>query len=93
MQQLFSLLNFLNSALNISGDKFAHLQEHFFYCTYSFWYNTLTLLPTGSTVEMELRGTGRQQCQRIVPKAVCTVKNSAPEDGRICRPKYVGLNL
>jgi hypothetical protein len=26
----------------------------------------------------------------IVPKAVSTVKN-APEDGRICRPKHVGL--
>jgi len=29
--------------------------------------------------------------QCIVPKAVYTVKKSAPEDGRICRPKHVGL--
>jgi hypothetical protein len=25
-----------------------------FDCIYSFWYNALTLLPTGDTVEMEL---------------------------------------
>jgi len=37
------------------------------------------------------RGTGRQQCRCIVPKAIYTFK-SAPEDGRICRPKHVGLN-
>jgi hypothetical protein len=36
------------------------------------------------------RVTVRQQCWFIVPKAVYTVK-SAPEDGRICRPKHVGL--
>jgi len=36
------------------------------------------------------RGTGRQQCRRIAPKAVYTVK-SAPENGRVCRPKHVGL--
>jgi len=37
------------------------------------------------------RGTGRQQCQRTVPKAAYTVKKSAPEDVRIYRPKHVGL--
>ena len=61
---------------------------------YSTWYNAPTLLPNFATVEVELfhlnRGTGRQQCRYILPKAVYTVKNS-PEDGRICRPKYVGL--
>ena len=35
-------------------------------------------------------GTGQQQCRCVVPKAVYTEK-SAPEDGRICRPKHVGL--
>ena len=49
----FSFIKLFNSALHVSGDKFAHLQEHFFYCIYSFWYNTPTLLPTGATVEME----------------------------------------
>ena len=73
----FSFINLLNSALHVSGDKFAHPQEHFFDCTniYSFWYNAPTLLPTGATVEMERqfhlnRGTVRQQCRCIVPKAV-----------------------
>ena len=37
------------------------------------------------------RDTGRQHCRCIVPKAVYKSK-SAPEDGRICRPKYVGQN-
>jgi hypothetical protein len=76
-----------------------------FDCIYSFWYNAPTLPPTGDAVKMEFRSistvctrtlfhlnrvTGRQQCRCIVPKAVDTVK-SAPEDGRICRPKHVGL--
>jgi hypothetical protein len=67
-----------------------------FDCIYSFWYNAPTLLPIGNTVEMERHlnlVTGRQQCRCIVlSKAVHTVK-SAPEDGRICRPKHVELIL
>jgi len=39
----------------------------------NFWYNI---------------SAGRQQHRRIVPKVVYTVK-SAPEDGRVCRPKHV----
>ena len=50
----FSFINLFNSALHVSGDKFAHPQEHFFDCIYSFWYNAPTLLPAGATVEMEL---------------------------------------
>ena len=66
-----------------------------FDCIHIFWYNAPTMLPTGATVEMEPhfhlnRGTGRQHCRCIVQKAVYAVKN-APEDGRICRPKHVGL--
>ena len=73
----FWFINLFKSALHVSGDKFAHPQEHFL------------------TVEVELqvhlnRGTDRQQRRCVVPKAVYTVK-SAPEDGRICRPKHVGL--
>ena len=54
-------INLFNSALHVSGDKFTHLQEHFL------------------NVEMERefhlnRGTGRQQCRCIVPKAVYTAK-------------------
>jgi len=52
---IFSFVNLFNSALHVLGDKFAHPQEHFFDCIYSFWYNAPTLLPNGATVEMELR--------------------------------------
>jgi len=53
MQQLFLFINIFKSALHVSGDKFAHPQDHFFYSIYSFWYNAPILLPTGATVEME----------------------------------------
>ena len=49
----FSCINLFNSALHVSGEKFAYPQEHFL-TIYSFWYNAATLLPTGATVEMEL---------------------------------------
>ena len=49
----FPFINLFKSALQVSGDKFFHPQEHFFDCIYS--------------------------------------QKSAPEDGRICRPKRVGL--
>ena len=48
-----SFINLFKSALHVSGDKFAHPQEHFFDSIYSFRYNASTLLPTGATVEME----------------------------------------
>jgi len=57
-KQQFSFIDLLIylfvSAPHVSGDKFAHLQEHFFDCIYSFWYNAPILLPTGDKVEMEL---------------------------------------
>ena len=73
-----SFINLFSSALHISGDKFAHPQEHFD-DIYNFWYNAPTLLPTGATVEVELtfhlnRDTDRQQCRCIVAKVVYTVK-------------------
>jgi hypothetical protein len=49
-----SFINLFNSALHVSGDKFAHPQENIFDYIYSFWYNAPTLLPTDATVEMEL---------------------------------------
>jgi hypothetical protein len=52
MQQ-FPYIDLFESALHVSGDNFDHPQEQF-NCIYSFWYNTLTLLPTGDTVEVEL---------------------------------------
>ena len=96
MQQLFRLLIFFNQSYMFRATISPILRSTLFDCIYSFWYNALTLMPTGATVEMERqfhlnRGTGRRQCQCIVPKAVYTVKKSAPEDGRNCRPKHVGL--
>jgi hypothetical protein len=54
-----------------------------FDCIYSFWYNAPTLLPTGATVEMELSA--------LYQKLYIQLK-SDPAEGRICRPKHVGLN-
>ena len=34
--------NLFKSAQHVSGDKFAHPQEHFFDCIYSFWYDAPT---------------------------------------------------
>ena len=94
MQQLFSLVILLFSPTCFGG-KFAHPQEH-----------SLTVYTAFRTMHRHCcrpvprfrwkcqgqfhlnRGTGRQQCRCIVPKAVYT--KSAPEDGRIFRPKHVG---
>jgi hypothetical protein len=51
---------------------------------YGFWYNAPTLLPTGATVEMER--------QFHLNQKLYIQFESAPEDGRICRPKHLGLN-
>ena len=75
---IFSFINLFKSALHVSGDKFVHPLEHFFDCIYSFWYNAPTVLPVSSSVGSLYQKLYRQ------PK-------SAPEDGRIFRPKHVGL--
>jgi len=72
----FSFINLHKLDLHVAGDKFAHPQEPF--CLY------LQHLVQCTDSEAE------QQSRYIVPKAVNTVK-MAPEDGRICRPKHVGL--
>jgi len=69
-------IDLFEAGVHVSDDKLAHLQEHF--CLYiQLWYNAPILLLIG-----------RQQYRCIVPKAVHTVE-SAPEDGRVCRPKHV----
>ena len=77
------------SALHVSGDKLAHLQEHFWLYV-QICYNAPTLLPTCDKVEMELKE--EFHLNFVTPlytvKAVYTVKN-ALEDGRVCRPKHV----
>ena len=80
MQQSYVFMDTFKSALHVSGDSFAHLQEHF-YCIYSFLNNSPTLLPTG-----------RQQIRCIAPKS-CIYSKSATEDGRKYRPKHVEQNL
>ena len=59
-----------------------------FDCIHSFWYNAPTMLPTGATVEMEL--TESVMYGALYQKLYIQSK-SAPEDGRLCCPKHVGL--
>ena len=83
----FSFINLLNQRYMFSGDKFAHPQEHF-----------LTIRAALDTMHWH--------CCRPVPRSTVALvgssvgalyqklyiqSKSAPEDGRICRPKYVGL--
>jgi hypothetical protein len=72
----FSFINLFNSALHVSGDKFAHPQEHFLSVYTAFG---TTVAPVGSSVGA--------LCQKLYIQT-----KSTPEDGRICRPKHVGLN-
>jgi len=53
-------IDLFESAPHVSGDKLAHVQEHF-RLYIQLWYNAPMLLPTGDKVEMELNlVTGRQ---------------------------------
>ena len=86
MQQPFRLLILFNSTSHVSGDKFAHSQEH-----------CLTVYIAFGTVH-------RLRCRTVPPVApvgssvgafyqkLYIQSKRAPEDGRICRPKHVGLN-
>ena len=67
-----SFINLFNSTLHVSGDKFAHPQEHFLTV-----YTAFGTLHWSAAVSVH--------CTYIQSK-------SAPEDGRICRPKHVGLS-
>jgi hypothetical protein len=76
----FSFINLFNSALLILGDKFAHPREHFLTVYAAFgkmhWH---CCWPVGSSVGA------------LYQKLYIQSKR-APEDGRICHPKHVGLN-
>jgi len=80
MQQLFLFINLFNSALHVSGDKFANPQEHL-----------LTVYTAFGTIH-------RHCCQPVGSSVGAMYQKlymqsaSAPEDGRICCPKHVGLN-
>ena len=78
MQQI-PFIDLFKSALHVSDYKRAHPQEHFL------------------TVYTAL-GTMHRHCRRPVGSnigALCQVmyiqSKSAPEDGRVCRPKHVEL--
>ena len=83
----FSSINLFKSALHISGHTFAHPLEHF-----------LTVYTACGTMS--------RLCCRQVPRSTLAPvgssygalyqklyiqSKSAPEDGRICGPKHVGL--
>ena len=82
MQQFFRLLIFLIKPYMFRATNSPILRT-FFDCIYSFWYNAPTLLPTGATAPADSSVGALYQKLYIV--------KSAPEDGRICRPKHVGL--
>ena len=73
----FSFIDLFNSAPHVSGDIFAHPQEHFLTVYTAFgtkhWHCSRPL-PRLSPFHLN-RGSGRQQCRCIVPKAVYTVRN------------------
>ena len=44
-------IDLFESVLHVSGDKLAHIQEHF-WLNKQFWYNAPILLPTGDFVTL-----------------------------------------
>jgi len=83
MQQI-PLIDLFEFALHVSGDKLAHLQEHFL-TEHIYSFGTMhrcccrpvTGPPVGSNI-----GALYQHCIYVQSK-------SAPEEGRVCRPKHV----
>jgi len=71
-----SFINLFKSALHVSGKKFTHPQEHF-----------LTLYTYTACGTMHRSAAVSVHCTKS-----CIQSKSAPEDGRICHPKHVGLN-
>ena len=94
MQQLFRLLIFLIQPHTFRVTNSPILRSSFLPIC-SFWYNAPTLLPTGATVEME-----RSPISNVASvgssigafyQKLYIQSKRAPEDGRICRLKHVGL--
>ena len=81
----FSFISLFNSALHVSERQIRPSSGALFD------YIQLLVQCTDTAADRSHRSTGRQQCRCIGPKAVIQPK-SAPEDGRICRPKHVVLN-
>ena len=71
-------------ALHVSGDSFAHLEEHFIYTI--FRKNAPTVL---FTVDRCHQSAADSRVGAFFQKKSCMYSQSAPEDGRNCRPKHV----
>ena len=90
----FSFIDIFTSALHVSGDKFAHSQEHF-----------LSVYTVFGTMQRQcsrtmLRLKFNSSISTVAPvsssvgalyQKLYTQSKSAPEDGRVSRPKHVGL--
>jgi len=76
----FLFINLFNSALHVSGDKFAHPQELFLtlYTAFGIMYRHCCrpVAPVGSSVG-------------ALYKKLYIQPKRAPEEGRICHPKHV----
>ena len=83
MQQI-PFTDLFKSVLHVSGDKLAHPQEHFltvytvFGTMHRYCCRPVTRSPVGSNI-------GALYQKRY------TQSKSAPENGRVCRPKHVEL--
>ena len=75
----FSFIYLFKSALHVSGNKFAHPQEHF-----------LTVYTDFGTMHQHCCRPVSSSVGALYQNLYIQSK-SAPEDGQICRPKHVGL--
>ena len=83
----FSFINHVNSALHVSGDKFAHSQERF-----------LSVYTAFGTMHRSVHCTKSCTCTGARPATSsvhyttnCNTQSSAPEDGQNNGPKHVEL--
>jgi hypothetical protein len=83
MQQI-PFTDLSKSALHVSGDKLSHPQERFltiytvFGTVHRYCCRPVTLSLVGSNIG-------------ALYQKLCIQSKSAPEDGRVCRPKHVEL--
>jgi len=82
MQQI-PFIDLFKSALHVSGDKLAHPQEHFLTVYTSF--GTMHRYCCRPATRLSLVGSS---IGALYQKLYIESK-SAPEDGRVCRPKHV----
>ena len=98
MQQLFSFISLFKSVQHVSGDKFAHPQEYFLT-----EYTAFGTMSCNSKLQLKVfwhvgRDGSHVKIFLIIIyhnsalyQKLYKQSNSAPEDGRICPPKNIGL--